>query len=107
MELSNGRNILARIARDDVNAPDFDGWPMHKQISDVEFEAATYELMLNVPKVLASHLLHHRTPVQHEGPRRQPPLDILGRRLFLFEMAEGRNNVWRDLGAEDKVTFLI
>lgn len=40
--------------------------------------------------------------MQHVSPRLDLPQDIAGRRLFLFEKAEGENNVWRDLNSEQK-----
>ena len=51
---------------------------------------AVYELLRSAPNILASRLLYHRIPVQHVGPRLDLPLDIAGRRLFLFERAEGK-----------------
>jgi len=41
--------------------------------------------------------------VQHDGPKLDLPQDIAGRRLFLFERAEGENNVWYDLTPGGKV----
>lgn len=95
--------MVARIARGDVNMPDFDGFAVEKQIPEVLFEAAVYHLLHNEPDIRASHLLYFRAPVQHLGPRLSVPSDILGRRLFVFERAKGTNNVWEGLNADDKV----
>lgn len=102
-KLSNGRDIVARLARGDVNMPNYDGFPIHVQVPEVKFEVAVYELLRSEPDILASRLLYQRTPIQHVGPRLETPQDIAGRRLFLFERAEGENNVWRDLSSEQRV----
>lgn len=103
LKLSNRLDIVARLARGDVNMPNYDGFPIQVQVPEVKFEVAVYELLRSEPNILASRLLYHRIPVQHVGPRLDPPQDIAGRRLFLFERAEGENNVWRDLSSEQKV----
>lgn len=105
-KVSDRPDIIARLARGDVNMPNFDGFPLHKQVSEAKFEAAVYDLLRSEPNILASHLLYHRIPVQHEGPRLSLPQDIKGRRLSIFERAEGDNNVWRDIDAADKVRVL-
>jgi hypothetical protein len=53
--------------------------------------------------IRASHLLYFRAPIQHPGPRLSTPVDLAGRRLFVFEKADGANNVWKDLCAKSKV----
>lgn len=98
---------MARLARGDVNMPNFDGFPIHVQVLEVKFEAAVYELLRSEPNILASRLLYYRIPVQHVSLRLDPPQDIAGRRLFLFEKAEGENNVWRDLSPEQKVRAYV
>jgi hypothetical protein len=103
LKLSNRPDIVARLARGDVNMPNFDGFPIDTQVPEVKFEVALYELLRSEPNILASHLLYHRIPVQHVGPRLDRPQDIAGRRLFLFERAEGENNVWYDLSPGGKV----
>lgn len=78
--------------------PDFDGFPIPVQVPEAMFEVAVYELLLSLePQNLASRLLYHRIPMQHVGPRLDLPQDIAGRRLFLFQRAEGENNVWWNL----------
>ena len=94
---------MARLARGDVNMPNYDGFPIHVQLPEVNFEAAVYELLRSKPSILASRLPYHRIPVQHVGPRLETPQNIAGRRLFLFERVEGENNVWCDLSSEDQV----
>ncbi len=83
--------------------PNFDGPPIHSQVAEVKFEAAAYELLSFEPNVLASRLLYHRVPVQHNSTGFGFPRDIAGRRLLLFEKAEGENNVWRSLSQDEKV----
>jgi len=103
MRMSNRPDILARLARSDVNMPDFDGFPLDVQISDVKFEAATYQLLQAVPNVRASRLLHHRLPVQYDALRLTLPLDLFGRRLMVFERAQGDKSV--RLYGEEQVTL--
>ena len=93
---------MARLARGDVNMPNYDGFPIHVQVPEVNFEAAVYKLLRSEPSILASRLLYHRIPMQHVGPRLETPQDIAGRRLFLLERVEGENNVWFDLSPEDQ-----
>lgn len=95
--------MIARIARGDVNMPDFEGFAIEKQVPEVLFEAATYKLLRDESDVRASRLLYFRAPVQHPGPRISTPTDLSGRRLFVFERAEGVNNVWEELSADHKV----
>lgn len=94
---------MARLARGDVNMPDFEGFPIEQQVPEALFEGAIYELLRSEPAIRASRLLYYRTPMRHPGPRLAVPLDLSGRRLFVFERAEGVNNVWEDLGANSKV----
>ncbi|KIH93666.1 hypothetical protein SPBR_04244 [Sporothrix brasiliensis 5110] len=107
VRLSNRADIVARLARGDVNMPNFDGFPIDVQIPEVKFEAAVYKLLRAEPNILASHLLYHRSPLQRTGPRLDVPKDIVGRRLFVFERAEGENNIWGDLGAEQRASFIL
>ncbi|KAK0710253.1 3-hydroxybutyryl-CoA dehydratase [Lasiosphaeria miniovina] len=106
IKLSNRTDVVARLARGDVNMPLFDGFPIHAQVCRVKFEVATYELLRSESNILASRLLYHRIPVQHDGPRLDLPRDIAGHRLFLFERAEGYNNIWHDLSSEQKACLL-
>ena len=103
LKLSNRPDILARMSRDDVNMPDFDGATIHQQVPEVKFEAAVYQLLRSEPNIVVSRLLYHRIPVQHPGSRLHLPQDITGRQLFLFERAEGENNRWREFSSEQKV----
>lgn len=61
-------DVVARLARGDVNMPDYDGFPIHVQVPEVKFETEVYELLQPEPDILASRLLYYRLPVQHEGP---------------------------------------
>ncbi|POR33051.1 Uncharacterized protein TPAR_06751 [Tolypocladium paradoxum] len=105
-KLSNRPDIVARLARGDVNMPNYDGFPIHVQIPEVKFEAAVYELLRSEPSILASRLLYYRVPLQYIGPRLGRPQDIAGRRLLVFERAEGENNVWHDLSSEQEACLL-
>lgn len=71
----------------------------------MNFEVAVYRLVATEPRILASRLLYYRVPVEHFGPLPDPPKDITGRRLFVFEKAEGEKDVWRDLTPGQKVHF--
>lgn len=95
--------MVARLARGDVNMPDFDGFPVHEQAEEAAFEAAIYNLLREVCVIRASRLLYRRIPVLHAGPMLSMPQDLAGRRLFVSERAEGVNNVWDELTAASKV----
>lgn len=105
LRTADDQDLVARLANGDVNMPGFDGWPYEKQVSEVIFEAATYQLLCTSPMIRASKLLYHRPPVQHIGERLHKPMDILGRRLMVFEKAKGTSNVWEELDAQSKVAY--
>jgi hypothetical protein len=84
---------------------DFGGFSVEIQTPEVLFEAAAYKPLRNQTDIRASRLLYSRTPVQRLGPLHDVPFDIVGRHLFVFERAEGVNNIWEDLSADDKVRF--
>lgn len=105
-QLSNQPEIVARLARSDINMPDYDGFPVDGVISEAIFEVAVYELLRSDPSILASRLLYHRIPIQHGGARLALPQNIAGRRLFLFQRAEGEKDVWWDLGLEEQASLL-
>ncbi|KAF2793863.1 hypothetical protein K505DRAFT_243428, partial [Melanomma pulvis-pyrius CBS 109.77] len=69
LKLSSRPDIVARLARGDINMPNYDGFPIQVQVPEVKFEIAVYELLRSEPNILASRLLYHRIPVQHVGPR--------------------------------------
>lgn len=100
LKASNKPDMVARLARGDVNMP---GFPIEKQAPEAHFEAAVYELLRSEPEIRASRLLYYRAPVQHPGPRLDIPQDLAGRRLFVFERAEGVNNIWTVLSAASKI----
>ncbi|KAL2060466.1 hypothetical protein VTL71DRAFT_9497 [Oculimacula yallundae] len=106
LKLLNGLDIVARLARGDMNVPNYDGFPASVQISKAKFEVAVYELLRTEPGISASCLLYSRIPVQHPGPRLDVPKDISGRRLFIFRRADGENNVWRELSPDAKDCLL-
>ncbi|KAJ5273312.1 hypothetical protein N7478_008437 [Penicillium angulare] len=98
-----GPDMVARLARSDVNMPDFDGFPIEEQIQEVNFEAAVYNLLRTEPDIHISRLFYQRVPVLHPGPTSSIPKDLAGRRLFLFEKAEDVGNVWDELNGANKV----
>ncbi|KAH6628786.1 3-hydroxybutyryl-CoA dehydratase [Chaetomium tenue] len=106
LKLSNGMDVVARLARGDVNMPGYDGAPIHFQVPEVIFEAAVYVLLQSEPGILASRLLHYRLPVQHEGPKLDRPKDITGRRLLVFQRAVGEARVWECLNPLQKSCLL-
>ncbi|KAI1130650.1 3-hydroxybutyryl-CoA dehydratase [Nemania abortiva] len=106
IKASDRPDMVARLARDDVNMPDFDGFSIERQVPEVQFEAATYELLRCEPEIRASRLLYYRVPVQKPGRQVSKPTDLLGRRLMVFERAEGTNKVWADLSAGSKSILL-
>lgn len=103
MVLSDGRHVVARVGRADVNTPNYQGFDVPWLVSDVEFEAAIYQLLRERPAIKPSALLYHRAPVQFPNPNLNKPDHILGRRLLLYARAAGNNNVWKKLDHDDKV----
>jgi hypothetical protein len=103
IKLSEGKDIVARLARGDVNMPGFDGFPIDVQVPEVKFEAQVYKPLLPETDILVSHLLYYRIPKLHEGPKLERPEDIAGHRLFVFERSEGENNVWHTLKLDQQV----
>jgi hypothetical protein len=95
--------MVVRLARGDVNMPDYDGFTIKRQVPEVLFEAATYKLLRNEPEIRPSRLLYYRVPILKPGPKTKIPTDFSGRRIFVFERADGTNNVWEQLNAEGRV----
>ena len=73
--------------------PGYDGFAVKEQVNDVQFEAAVYSLLEGNLDIRASRLLYFRVPVEHPDTKTAPPVDLSGRRLFVFEKAEGTTNV--------------
>lgn len=103
IKLANQSDIVARLSRGDVNMPNFCGFPVESQVAEVNFEVAVYMLLRSEPRLMVCRLLYHRIPVEHVGHSLDPPQDITGRRLFLFERAEGEKDVWRELSPDQQV----
>ncbi|KAI1180971.1 3-hydroxybutyryl-CoA dehydratase [Nemania sp. FL0916] len=103
---SDRQDMVARLARGDVNMPNFDGFSIEQQIPEVQFEAATYELLRSEPEITASRLLYYRAPVKKPGIAVEKPVDILGRRLMVFEKAEAVDNLWSVLSINGKYTLI-
>jgi len=87
--------------------PGFDGFPIEVQAPGARFEVATYQLLQFTPAIRASRLLYHRIPIQYSGSRVTIPKDIVGRRTFVFEKADGVNNVWEELGSKEQVLSIL
>jgi hypothetical protein len=63
-----------------------------------------YSLLKGNLDIRASRLLYFRVPIERHGTKTAPPVDLSGRRFFVFEKAEGTTNVLWDLTAGAKVT---
>lgn len=85
--------------------PNFSGFPIESQVEEVKFEVAVYRLLRSEPGIMVSRLLYHRIPAEYPCHSLDPPQDITGRRLFLFEKAEGEKDVWRELSPDQQVQF--
>lgn len=83
--------------------PNYCSWPYHKLVSQVEFEAAVYDLLRNELDLKTSTLLYHRAQAQRPEPGFELPIDIVGRALFLFKRAEGEKNLYADLSTSQRV----
>lgn len=84
--------------------PKYDGFPVDELVEELYFEAAVYTLLMHIPESLTSRLIYYRPPEKLGEMGDGRPESILGRRLMLFEMANGRNNVWYDLDRNQKVS---
>jgi hypothetical protein len=85
--LSNGRQLLARLARGDFNMPDYDGYSVIEQVNSRQRCTICWNLSLSEPEALTSRLLYRRIPSQNVAHRLPPPTEILGRSLMVFERA--------------------
>ena len=103
LQTSDKRDLVARLARGDVNMPGFDGFSIDVQAPEARFETAIYSLLQSESLIRSSRLLYSRVPVQHPDPKLTIPQDLRGRRLFVFEKSEGVTNVWTDLSPGCKV----
>ncbi|KAK4147939.1 uncharacterized protein C8A04DRAFT_23729 [Dichotomopilus funicola] len=107
LQTSDRFDLVARLARGDVNMPDFDGFPVDVQAAKVLFEGAVYNLLRSEPDIRASRLLYFRAPVEQADLKPSTvPLDLRGRRLFVFEKSEGVKNVWKELTPSHKLLLL-
>ena len=107
MKLSDQRHVLARLGRADVNMPHYDGFSLRWLHQQIDFEVATNSLLQNTPGVPTDRLLYHRHPLLHAGIKRGMPKDISGRRLMIFEMAQGQCRLWSDLDQQQRVSTAI
>jgi len=83
--------------------PRYDGSTMDFLLQELQFEVDTCALVQRVPAIVASRIVDYRAPVQSAAPHFGMPKDIAGRRLMIFEKAEGEHNVWRNLSPDGKV----
>lgn len=106
MTLFSGEEVVARLARGDVNMPGFDGFSLESQIAEIEFEAAVYELLRDHSQLKTSRLLYHRAPAQCRGEKSAIPKNIVGRRLMVFNRAAGRSSgAWNSLSGQQQVSL--
>lgn len=104
MLLKDGRNIIARVSRGDMNKPGFDVNAMSNQIKQDHFELAAYDALAPLGKPFNCRPLYHRDPKKSDDTLLTPNQ---GRRLFLFQKAEGDTYDyprWRALSAQQKVS---
>lgn len=81
----------------------FGGFPIRIQAVGVKFEAAVYKILCTEPNIFTSLLLYQRIPVQRVGPGLDPPQNITGHCLLVFEKAEGEKNMWWEHSLDSKV----
>ncbi|KAF4636181.1 hypothetical protein G7Y89_g1903 [Cudoniella acicularis] len=60
LKLSNRLDIVARLARGDINMPNYNGFLIYIQVLKAKFEVAVYELLRLELNILASYLLYYR-----------------------------------------------
>ncbi|KAI9661289.1 MAG: hypothetical protein M1821_009616 [Bathelium mastoideum] len=82
--------------------PDYEGFTIDQQVPEVEFEAAVYDLLQSQPAIRASRLLYHRIPIERSSPHLERPVDIVGRRLLVFERADEYTLDWHTPTAGQK-----
>ena len=87
-----------------MNTPGFDGFPLSEQVAEVKFEVALYSLLEYDPQIPVSRLYHFRLPKAYEQTlTNDPPGDITGRRLMVFEKTKGECNIWKTLDSRQTV----
>ncbi|KAJ6494847.1 hypothetical protein C8R47DRAFT_974143 [Mycena vitilis] len=98
--LRDGRDVLVRISRFDINWTPLYAPTRHdaasrfeETITDVEFEAAVYNLLRSESEIKISRLIFYRAPARVTN---KIPDHLAGRDLFVFQKAEGQNNAWPD-----------
>lgn len=104
VETSTGRQLVARLSRGDVNKEGLSAKEMDRELMHDHFELAAYQALGNIGPIFNSGPLYHRDPVRHDLGVILAPNQ--GRRLFLFEKAEGEMyhyGRWRALNGEQKV----
>lgn len=106
LKLSDQRPVLARLGNADVNMPRYDGFSLHWLHRQLDFEVATYKLLKHTPGIPTDRLLYHRHPLQHAGIKHGMPADISGRRLMIFDMAQGQCRLWSELDEQQRVSML-
>ena len=99
----DGRNIIARVSRGDMNKPGFDSDAMERQIKQDHFELAAYDALAALGKPFNCRPVYHRDPKKSDDHALAPNQ---GRRLFLFQKAGGDTYDyprWRALTPQQKV----
>jgi len=65
LKISDKYDLITRLARGDVNIPDFDSFQIKVLAPEARFEAAVYHLLQSKPYIRPSRLLYSRVLVQH------------------------------------------
>lgn len=109
LKLSDGRDVLARIANADVNMPGYEGPSQASRQRDLEFETDTYRLLLGtVAQIPSSRPLFSRHCHRYDdGPTGEIPKDISGRALMVFDMTRGQKSIWDELDDGQRVGKLF
>lgn len=105
METSTNRQLVARVSRGDVNREGLGAKEMNRELMHDHFELAAYQALRNIGPIFNSGPLYHRDPIQHVVGTVLTPNQ--GRRLFLFEKADGEMyhyGRWRALKEKQKVS---
>lgn len=104
LKLSDGRNILVRLSKTDMNNTVRNGISMELRLKGFHFEVAIYKLLQNVTTIPTSRLLYYRHCHHQDGTQYGPAKHIKGRNLVIFELTKGKNFVWDELNEAQKVS---
>ncbi|KAJ3047222.1 hypothetical protein HK097_000112 [Rhizophlyctis rosea] len=107
LKLSDARMILMRVGRYNSLHPHAKETFLHSTIREVQFEAAVHDLLMSDPNIPVSPLLLYRLPVgKVMGIDVDPERLDEGRQVMVFELTDGRPNVWDELDPMAKKTLI-